>query len=162
MKKLCAIAVVASAVLLSAQGRQQTMIEWPYFGGEQSHTKYSTAADITPANVNQLELAWQWQHGDVPLEEHRTRPGNFENTPLMIDNVLYVSTPYNLVVALNGETGAELWVFDPKSYIDGQASAIIRTHFGRASTARGRNASHPRHLHLVCRSSYGVGPRAVR
>ena len=38
----------------------------------------------------------------------------------MIDNVLYLSTPYNRVVALNAETGAELWSFDPKAYEDGQ------------------------------------------
>jgi quinoprotein glucose dehydrogenase len=44
----------------------------------------------------------------------------FENTPLMIDNVLYLSTPYNRVVALDAETGAELWTFDPKAYLDGQ------------------------------------------
>src|SRR6185436_3541919 len=47
-------------------------------------------------------------------------PGNFQNTPLMIDNVLYVSTPYNRVAALDAETGAQKWVFDPKAYEDGQ------------------------------------------
>jgi quinoprotein glucose dehydrogenase len=44
----------------------------------------------------------------------------FENTPLMIDNVLYLSTPYNRVVALDPETGRELWFYDPRSYEDGQ------------------------------------------
>jgi quinoprotein glucose dehydrogenase len=38
----------------------------------------------------------------------------------MIDNVLYFSTPYNRVVALNADTGAERWSFDPKAYEDGQ------------------------------------------
>jgi glucose dehydrogenase len=41
-------------------------------------------------------------------------------TPLMIDNMMYFTTPYNRVVALNAETGAELWAFDPKAYEDGQ------------------------------------------
>src|SRR5207253_9251033 len=50
----------------------------------------------------------------------QTQPGNFQVTPRMIDNVLYLSTPYNRVVALNAETGAELWAFDPKAYEDGQ------------------------------------------
>ena len=50
-----------------------------------------------------------------------TRPGNFQNTPLMIDDVLYVSTMYNRVVALDAETGKELWSFDPKSYEDAAA-----------------------------------------
>src|SRR3989441_10773927 len=47
-------------------------------------------------------------------------PGNFQVTPLMIDNVLYFSTPYNRVVALNADTGAELWSYDPKPYEEGQ------------------------------------------
>ena len=38
----------------------------------------------------------------------------------MIDDVLYVVTPYNRVVALNAATGAQIWAYDPKSYEDGQ------------------------------------------
>ena len=56
----------------------------------------------------------------TPLAAFGTRPGNFQNTPLMIDNVLYVSTPYNRVAALDAETGKELWSYDPKAYEDGQ------------------------------------------
>ena len=35
-------------------------IEWRYVGGDQAHTKYSRAAEITAANVDRLEIAWQW------------------------------------------------------------------------------------------------------
>src|SRR6266571_5119920 len=83
MKTLCAIAVVSSAVLLGAQGRQQLMIEWAYVGSEQSQTKYSAAADITPSNVSQLEFAWQWRPNELPQSD-KTQPGNFQATPLMI------------------------------------------------------------------------------
>ena len=38
----------------------------------------------------------------------------------MIDNVLYLSTPYNRVVALTRRPARELWAFDPKAYEDGQ------------------------------------------
>ena len=91
-------------------------IEWPYVGAEQTHTKYSSAAEITRANVDQLEAVWEWEVGELPLPEYGTRPGAFQATPIMIDNVLYVSTMYNRVVALDAETGSELWAFDPKSY----------------------------------------------
>ena len=107
---------MVSASLLKAQG-QEAQIEWPYVGSEQSHTKYSVAADITRANVSQLEVAWEWEVGELPLPESGTRPGAFQATPIMIDNVVYVSTMYNRVVALDAETGAELWAFDPKSSI---------------------------------------------
>ena len=69
---------------------------------------------------DRLAVAWEWQPGDQPLEEFGTRPGNFQNTPLMIGNVLYVSTQYNRVVALDAETGQQKWAFDPKAYVDGQ------------------------------------------
>ena len=118
MKTLCTIAIVTSAVLLAAQGQPQVMIEWPHTGSEPSQSKYSAATDITPSNVSQLELAWQWRPNEKSLADG-TQPVNFQVTPLMIDDVLYLSTPFNRVVALNAQTGAELWVFDPKAYLDG-------------------------------------------
>ena len=116
MKRLCAIAVVVSATLCEAQA-QEAPIEWPYVGSEQSHTKYSAATEITRANVTQLEVAWEWEVGELPLPESGTRPGAFQATPIMIDNVLYVSTMYNRVVALDAETGEEHWAFDPGSSV---------------------------------------------
>ena len=86
MKRLCAIAAAAAAIVFGVHGRaQDRMIEWPYYGGQQAHTKYSLAADITPANVGRLAPAWQWAPAEKAIEGG-TRPGLFENTPLMIDN----------------------------------------------------------------------------
>lgn len=142
MKTLCAMAIVSSAVLLGAQGQPQVMIEWAYAGSEQSQTKYSAAADMTPTNVSQLELAWQWQPNELPLPPltDETRPGNFQATPLMIDNVLYLSTSFNRVVALNAETGAELWAFDPKAYLDGPGINLYYQHRGVAFWREGNES----------------------
>ena len=93
---------------------QAGMIEWPFYGADQAGTKWSAAADINRENVSKLEVAWTWKPGEKPLPEFRTQPGSFENTPLMIDNVLYISTPYNRVVALDAESGRELWAYDPR------------------------------------------------
>ena len=95
------------------------MIEWPYVGAEQAHTKYSEAKEITPENVSELEIAWHWRPNEMPLEEYGTRPGPLQATPIMIGNVLYLSTMYTRVVALDAETGAERWTFDPKAYEGG-------------------------------------------
>jgi quinoprotein glucose dehydrogenase len=114
MRRMSAIAVVALVVQLSAQ--ESRIVEWPYWGGDAANSRYSTVPDITPANVNQLERAWEWNTGEVPNAEYGTRPGAFEATPIMIDNVLYVSTPYHRVVALDAETGKELWAFDPEAW----------------------------------------------
>ena len=123
MKRLCAIAIVASGALVGAQQSQQGPIEWPYVGGEQAHTNYSTAAEITRRNVSELEIVWEWDPEEMPLPEYGTRPGSFQATPLMIDNVLYFPTMYHRVVALDAETGTELWKFDPKSYEGGPKGA---------------------------------------
>jgi quinoprotein glucose dehydrogenase len=96
------------------------MVEWAFYGGDHAGTKYSPLTEINTHTAAQLHVAWQWQTGEVPLDKYETRPGMFEATPLMIDNVLYFSTPYHRVVALNADTGAELWAYDPKSYEDGQ------------------------------------------
>ena len=96
------------------------MQEWPVYAGDRGATHYSPLADINRENVAQLEIAWEWKPAEDAMPAFGTRPGNFQNTPLMIDNVLYVSTPYNRVVALDAETGKELWAYDPKAYEDGQ------------------------------------------
>jgi quinoprotein glucose dehydrogenase len=96
------------------------MIEWPFYGGDQAGTKWSAAADINRETAARLEQAWSWKTGEAPIAEFRTQPGTFQNTPLMIDNVLYVSTPYNRVVALDAESGKELWAYDPRAYEAGQ------------------------------------------
>lgn len=95
-------------------------VDWPFYGGDQAGTKYSPLADIDKANVSGLKVAWQWLPDEKALPEYGTRPGSFEVTPLMIGNVLYLSTMYNRVVALDADTGRQLWAFDPKSYVDGQ------------------------------------------
>jgi len=92
------------------------LIEWPYVGADQDHTKYSPVDEITHDNVDELEIVWEWHPNEMPMPELGARPGSFQATPLMIDNVLYISTMYNRVVALNAETGQELWVFDSKAY----------------------------------------------
>jgi quinoprotein glucose dehydrogenase len=127
-----AVAAVSAAALIAAvaaaagYGRRAgatspvPMVEWPVYGGDQSGSKYSPLADIDKTNVARLKVAWSWKTGEDQLQQFGTRPGMFEVTPLMINNVLYLSTPYHRVVALDAETGAEIWAYDPKSYEDGQ------------------------------------------
>ncbi len=122
MKRFVASAALLSAVLAGAQ-EPGVMIEWPYVGAEQAQTKYSPAADITVASVGELEIVWQWEPNEAPLEEYGTRPSQFQATPIMIGNVLYLSTMYMRVAALDAETGAELWIFDPEAYKGGPKGA---------------------------------------
>lgn len=98
-------------------GRQ---VEWLYYGGDPGGSRYSPLTDIDAGNIQRLEVAWQWKHWETPLAEYGTTPGFSETTPLMIDGVLYVTTPYNSLAALDAETGRELWRFDGEAYKLGQ------------------------------------------
>jgi quinoprotein glucose dehydrogenase len=95
-------------------------VEWPYYGADPGNSKYSSLTDIDAGNVGRLQAAWQWKHWETPLEKYGTTPGFFENTPLMIDGVLYVTTPYNSIAAVDAETGKDLWRFDGEAYTLGQ------------------------------------------
>ena len=50
-----------------------------YYGGDQGGTKYSPLTDVTSDNLQRLRIAWQWKHFDVPLEQYKTVPGQFES-----------------------------------------------------------------------------------
>lgn len=94
--------------------------QWPHYAADQAATHYSPLEQITPANVGNLQIIWEWKPNEKILPQFGTRPGAFQNTPLVIDNVMYLSTPYNQVAALDATTGKELWRYDPKAYEDGQ------------------------------------------
>jgi len=83
--------------------------DWTSYGGNQATDRYSSATQITPDNVKNLQVAWQSEAGDVPKD---TRWG-VQNTPLKIGNTLYVCGYLNKVVALDASTGKKQWEFDP-------------------------------------------------
>jgi glucose dehydrogenase len=112
------LAFAATAALSSAPQAQS--IPWPAYGGDNAATKYSSASDINRESVGRLARAWEWSTGETPKTEPRTRPGNFQATPLMIGDTLFLSTSYNRVVALDANSGAQLWEYDPKAYAAGQ------------------------------------------
>lgn len=112
--------LIISSLLTAAP--ESKLREWQWYGGDAGGNRYSTLSDINLGNVKNLKLAWEWKPGEKPYPDKGIRPGNFEATPLMIDGVLYLSTSYNRVVALDAATGKQLWDYDPKAYEEeGQA-----------------------------------------
>ncbi len=86
--------------------------EWHAYGRTGWGQRYAPASQITPANIDRLEVAWHYHAGDV------SQPGDpvettFEVTPLKIGERLYICTPHQNVVALDATTGEEIWRFDP-------------------------------------------------
>jgi quinoprotein glucose dehydrogenase len=87
---------------------------WPTYGNDPGGTRYSPAKQITRDNVTQLKVAWTYRTGALPNDEELDKKAAFEATPILIQGKLYLSTPYDHVIALNASTGTKLWEFDPK------------------------------------------------
>ena len=62
----------------------------------------------------QLKQAWEYHTGALKPETHLKSSAAFEATPILVDGTLYLSTPFDQVIALDPGTGKERWVFDPK------------------------------------------------
>jgi quinoprotein glucose dehydrogenase len=90
--------------------------EWIAYGRDPGGMRHSPLDQITPENVETLEVAWTYHTGEIATYEGTdlARAAAFEATPLMVDGVLYFSTPSNRVIALDAATGAERWVHDPQ------------------------------------------------
>jgi quinoprotein glucose dehydrogenase len=86
---------------------------WPVVGGGAGGQRYSPLHEITPANVAQLELAWEYHTGDLVDADLARRNHSFQATPILIDDALLFCTPRSRVISLDAETGAERWRFDP-------------------------------------------------
>src|SRR5579872_1333990 len=78
---------------------------WMTYGRTYDEQRFSPLKQITDQNVSQLGLAWHFD-----LDTHRGQ----EATPLVIDGVMYFTSAWSKVFALNAATGAQLWSFDPK------------------------------------------------
>ena len=115
---------VAGAAITAPLLGQTRPADWPTWGRDPGNTKFSPLTSIAPSNVATLRLAWEWKPGEVPLPAANgipgARPGMFQVTPVAIHDTLYLTTPFNQVVALDGTTGRELWRFDPGSAAFGQ------------------------------------------
>ncbi len=88
--------------------------EWRYYGGDAGGSKYSPLDQINRANVGRLRLAWTYHTGDSSDGSRYPTRSAFESTPLMVDGVIYLTTPFSRLIALDAESGKQLWAFDPR------------------------------------------------
>ena len=110
--------------------------EWPHYGNDIGGSKYSPLKQINKQNVTRLKPAWTYHTGDISDGTTYSVRSAFECTPLVVDGVMYVSTPFCRVAALEAETGKELWSFDPK--IDKERSYGLFANRGVAFWRSGR------------------------
>ena len=93
--------------------------EWHATGGDHTNTKYSPLDQITGDNFLDLEIAWRWTSIANEVTERNALlipPNGFKTTPLMVDGLVYLSTSFGQVAALDAGTGQLVWSYDAHAY----------------------------------------------
>jgi quinoprotein glucose dehydrogenase len=145
---VCVVVVgwlLISAQSATAQAPKATAAatdEWPYYGHDAGGTRYSPLAQINRENVTQLKVAWVFHTEDISDGKGDKRRSGLETTPILLDGVLYLTSPFNRVFAVDAETGKQRWVYDPKidltgAYGDGMINRGVATWLD-SSRAKGK------------------------
>jgi quinoprotein glucose dehydrogenase len=87
--------------------------EWSAYGHDAGGQRFSPLTQINRKTVAGLQVAWTFHTGDIADGSKGPRSG-FETTPLFVDGRLYLTTPFNRVIALDPVSGQQVWAFDPK------------------------------------------------
>ncbi len=97
---------------------------WTNYAGSKDAARYSSADQITLDNVKELKVAWVYSSHDKDANNQTQNQCN----PIVVDNVLYGSTPTLKLVALDASTGKEKWLFDP-ALLDTSKNVDIKAYY---------------------------------
>ncbi|MGH9630082.1 MAG: PQQ-binding-like beta-propeller repeat protein, partial [Bryobacteraceae bacterium] len=108
---LLGLGLLASAALYSGEkGRSPSSSnyrQWKIYGGGPENIRYSALDQINRHNVRDLKVAWTFDTGDA------TADSEMQCNPIVIDGILFATTPKLRVIALDAATGRLRWSFDP-------------------------------------------------
>ncbi len=91
--------LLGTTLLLGQDG--STGQNWPHHGGSYQFWRYSGLDQINRANIRKLVPVWAFQTG--------VEDGGLQATPIVVDGIMYLSSSWNRVFAINAETGQEIW-----------------------------------------------------
>src|SRR5262249_44651805 len=115
-KTIIAVVITTLVICLAAAGpsdKSREDGEWQAYGRDAGGTRYSPLAQINRDTVKDLKIAWTYNTGEASRTGADARKSAFEATPILADGTLYLSTPFDRVIALDPETGKERWTYDP-------------------------------------------------
>ena len=104
------ITIFASLAVTGLYGQA----DWPTYSHDAAGQRYSPLAQINAKNVSKLKLAWQYgiDPGSISLDAATRVLTSTEAVPIMVGGVLYTPTVHHSIVALEPETGKEIWKYD--------------------------------------------------
>lgn len=108
------------SLILSCNGVEKDYATWDIYRGGAQSIAYSELSQINKDNLDQLEVAWVYRSGDVSEGDNTTIQCN----PIIVEGVMYITSPKLKLIALDAEDGHELWRFDP--FEGGTSSGVNR------------------------------------
>jgi alcohol dehydrogenase (cytochrome c) len=121
---LAILFAAATAVAQSPAPGTEDPNNWPQYHRTYNAWRYSPLDQINKTNVSKLKVAWIHQGGDITM--------GFQDTPIVIDGVVYSITAGNHVVAIDGKTGQEIWHYQPK--LDPLTKKVLFSPYSRGVT----------------------------
>jgi len=131
-----AILFITTIVTVSCKTSvKESYKNWNVYGGTKSALHYSSLKEVDTNNVTSLKVAWMYHTNDVDTSAHP----QIECNPIVIDSILYATSPKMKLFALDAATGKEKWFFDPRASLvfdsnDRLALPLIFSNTGRGVT----------------------------
>jgi quinoprotein glucose dehydrogenase len=113
LRLLCSLTLIFAFSPLRPHLQGQTGSEWRNYGGDAGGMRHSTLAQINRTNVAKLKVAWVFHTGDISDGHDGRKRSGFETTPILVDGMLYLTTPFNRVIALDPVTGKQRCIPSP-------------------------------------------------
>lgn len=108
---LWTFAVLFNIHLSKAQTNTNT--GWEVYGGSKKSIRYSSLKQINTTNVKQLQVAWIYHTEDADVKGS----SQIQCNPIIVNEILYGTTPSLSLIALNAATGEQKWIFKPETYL---------------------------------------------
>lgn len=83
-----------------SDSNESDSVDWAKYGNNYANHRFSELNQVTTENVDQLELAWTYQTGIKKT---------FQTSPIVVDGVMFITTPLNDVISMDALTGKEIW-----------------------------------------------------
>jgi len=129
MRMLVILSAIGLMSAVSPVAAGEAAADWAFYGGDAGGSRYSALDQINRGNVTELKPAWELHTGDVSDGSDGRPKSEFETTPIVVAGTMFLSTPFNRVLAVDPETGRQIWNFDPK--VD------LREHYSEGLVNRG-------------------------
>ena len=107
MLRIAKFILIAGLLYTGCKNSQN--VDWGSYQGDLTASQYSSLDQINKANIDGLKVAWRYQSGDAD----RANRTQIQCNPLIIDGILYGTSPTLKLFALDATTGHELWRYDP-------------------------------------------------